>query len=153
FAICDRQSSISVSEALERFQREARCGVFDTGGYACRYFVWGQGPPLVFVHGLCDDARSLVQPIRLPSQYFRCVAYEPATGREGARLGRYRHADYVEDLFRLLAHLRLEQTDLYGSSFGSTIVLKALRQAPERFPRAVLQGGFARRPLEPAEVV
>jgi pimeloyl-ACP methyl ester carboxylesterase len=34
-----------------------------------------------------------------------------------------------------------------GSSFGSTITLRALAKHPERFRKAVLQGGFARRPL------
>src|SRR5205823_943978 len=70
---------------------------------------------------------------------------------DGARLPRYRHADLVADLFALLDHLGLRQSYLLGSSFGSTVALAALRTRPDRVPRAVLQGGFACRPLSLAE--
>lgn len=148
------ESSLTVAGAMERFDAEAEAGVCDTGRYLCRYVVWGEGPPLVFVHGLCDAARSFVMPMAALSRSFRCIAYDLPTGRDdGARIARYRHADYVDDLFHLLDHLGLEQTDLYGSSFGSTIVLQALYDAPERFGHAVIQGGFARRRLAPAEAL
>ncbi len=143
----------ALGEALARHQSEARPGVCDTGRYRCPYYVWGDGPPLVFIPGLCDDSLSFVQTAALLSRHFRCVAYDLPTGLgDGARLGSYRHADYVADLLALLDHLGLERAYLFGSSFGSTIALAALHRRPERLPRAVLQGGFARRPLAPAEV-
>jgi pimeloyl-ACP methyl ester carboxylesterase len=37
--------------------------------------------------------------------------------------------------------------NLLGSSYGSTIALRALGTYPKRFLRCILQGGFARRPL------
>jgi pimeloyl-ACP methyl ester carboxylesterase len=57
------------------------------------------------------------------------------------------------DLFALLDHLGVRQSYLLGSSFGSTVALAALRERPERFPRAILQGGFAQRPLALAELL
>ena len=147
------ESPLTPSKALERYRREARQGICDTGRYRCPYYVWGEGPPLVFIHGLCDDSLSFVMPIALLSAHFRCVAYNLPSGRgDGAHLGTYRHTDLVADLFALLDHLQLERTDLFASSFGSTIALAALHQHPERLPRAVLQGGFARRPLAWAEI-
>src|SRR5262249_9513601 len=84
---------------------------------------------------------------------FRCVVYDLPTGRcDGANLGRYRHADLVADFFALLDHLGQRQAYVSGFSFGSTIALAALRANPGRLPRAVLQSGFARRRLAPAEV-
>jgi pimeloyl-ACP methyl ester carboxylesterase len=56
-------------------------------------------------------------------------------------------------LFALLDHLDLDRTYVVGSSFGATIVLRAAAERPERFARAVLQGAFARRPVNPQEVV
>jgi pimeloyl-ACP methyl ester carboxylesterase len=83
---------------------------------------------------------------------FRCIAYDLPNGHnDGARLGRYRHAHLVDDLRALLDHLDLQQAFILGSSFGSTIALSAMRQMPERFPRGIVQGGFARRPLSLAE--
>jgi len=145
---------LTVHETLDDFFRNSERGVCDTGRYRCRYFSWGRGPALVFVHGICDEAISFVLPIARLKEHFRCIAYDLPTGLgDGARLGRYRHADYVADLLALLDHLHLRQAYIFGSSFGSTITLGALGLAPERFPRAILQGGFARRPLAKAELM
>jgi pimeloyl-ACP methyl ester carboxylesterase len=137
---------VSLHEALCHFEREAVHGVCDTGRHRCAYYSWGEGPPLVFVHGLGDNNRSFVQPIFLLKHRFRCIAYNLPAGQRGT------HAGLVADLFALLDHLGLKRSYLYGSSFGSTVVLAALREAPQRLPRAILQGGFAHRPLTRAEV-
>jgi pimeloyl-ACP methyl ester carboxylesterase len=145
---------ILLEPAIERFRREAAWGIFDTGRYRCGFSVWGEGPPLVFVPGLCDDPWSYLLPMARLREKFCCVAYHmPAGNGDGARLVHYRHAHLVDDLLALLDHLKMEQTYLLGSSFGSTVALVALHRQPERFPRAILQGGFARRPLAWAEVM
>jgi 3-oxoadipate enol-lactonase len=145
---------MSMAEALRRFEREATHGVCNTGRYRCPYFIWGQGPPLIFTHGLGDTKRSFLPPIALLSAQFRCIAYDLPTGRgDRARWWDYRHADLVNDLFALLDHLDLKQSYVLGSSFGSTIALAAARLQPRRLPRLILQGGFARRPLFPAELL
>jgi pimeloyl-ACP methyl ester carboxylesterase len=150
----DASLAENLNDVLKRFNREATWGVCPTGRYHCRYFVWGDGPPLMFVHGLCDDARSFVLPIAHLSQHFRCIAYDLPMGKaDGARLSSYQHADLVADMNALADHLHLDHSYLLGSSFGSTIVLAAMHEGPERFPSAVLQGGFARRPLARAEIL
>jgi pimeloyl-ACP methyl ester carboxylesterase len=141
------------SQALDQLAREAQRGCCDTGRYRCPYYVWGEGPPLVFIPGLCDDSLSFLLEIALLSRQFECIAYDlPCGAGDCARLARYRHADYVADLFALLDHLQLERAYLFGSSFGSTIALAALHQQPQRLPRAIVQGGFACRRLAWAEV-
>jgi pimeloyl-[acyl-carrier protein] methyl ester esterase len=108
----------------------------------------------LFIHGLCDDARSFVLPIAHLSRHFRCIAYNlPGNPGDGSRLSGYQHADFVADAYALLDHLGLQSCSLFGSSFGSTVVLRALHDRPARFPGAVLQGGFARRPLALPEVL
>jgi pimeloyl-ACP methyl ester carboxylesterase len=143
---------VVLEEALARLGREAVCGTCDTGRYRMPYYTWGSGAPLLFIHGVSDSSRSFVQPIACLAAHFRCIAYDLPDGRgDGARLRRYRHDDLVEDVWALLDHLGVRQSYVLGSSFGSTIALKALRARPERLPRAVLQGGLARRPLTRAE--
>jgi aminoacrylate hydrolase len=147
-------SSPGLEEIHQRFDKEAVRGVCDTGHYRCPYYVWGTGPPLVFIPGISDDALSFLLPIALLSRHFRCVAYDLPTGQgDGARLAIYQHADCVADLFALLDHVNAPQSYLFGASFGSTIALAALHARPQRLPRAVLQGGFARRRLAPAETL
>ncbi len=142
----------SLAEVLERFEKEARQGICDTGRYRCNYFSWGEGPPLVFVHGLADSSRSFLFVSALLSRFFRCIAYDlPMGGRDGARLARYQNQDLCADLWALLDHLQLKQSYLFGSSFGSTIALMALHARPERIPRAILQAGLAHKPLRGLE--
>jgi pimeloyl-ACP methyl ester carboxylesterase len=151
-ASCQNGSHFCLHDALSRFEAEAVHGTLDTGRYRCRYFVWGSGPPLVLVHGLGDLARGFVPVISLLSQRFRCLAYDLPSGHgDAAKLERYVHNDLVTDFFCLLDHVEMPRAYALGSSFGSTVTLAAMRQRPERIPRAVLAGGFARRPLAPTE--
>jgi pimeloyl-ACP methyl ester carboxylesterase len=141
-----------LEEALERFGREAVRGTCDTGRYRMPFYSWGEGPPLVFVHGVSDSSRAFLLPIARLSAHFRCIAYDlPAGKADGARLPGYTHADLVRDLWALLDHLDLRQSYVFGSSFGSTVALAALHEQPQRLPRAVLQGGLAHRGLRPRE--
>ncbi|MFO0880892.1 MAG: alpha/beta hydrolase [Gemmataceae bacterium] len=152
---CPRKAvslEIRLEEALARFDREASHGVCPTPRYQMPYYSWGNGPPLVFIHGVSDISRSFLMVISRLSAHFRCIAYNlPLGNGDGARLHRYQHEDLVDDLARLLDHLQLSRTYLLGSSFGSTIALRALRRWPDRIPRGILQGGLARRPLRLVE--
>jgi pimeloyl-ACP methyl ester carboxylesterase len=150
---CHAEPAPSLAEIRRRFEQEATRGVCDTGRYRVGYFSWGHGPALVMIHGLADSTDSWFFLAERLSCRFRCIAYNlPAGGDDGARLRSYTHTDLADDVRTLLDHLGIQQTYLLGSSFGATIALAALRAFPERFPRAVLQGGFACRPLALAEV-
>ena len=109
---------------LKHWRAEARCGEFLTPRYRCRYFVWGNGPPLVFIHGLCDRAVSFVPMMHALRDRFQCVGYELPDGvDDGARIERIRFDNLVADLFALLDQLRIRQAYTFRSSFGSTIAL------------------------------
>ncbi len=143
---------IDLHDALRRFETEAVRGVCDTGRYRMPYFVWGEGSPLVFIHGVMDSRHAWIMAASRLSAHFRCIAYDlPAGCGDGARLGRINHSDLVEDLWGLLDHLKISRSYVLGSSFGATIALTAMHQRPERLPRGVLQGGLALRPLRRAE--
>jgi pimeloyl-ACP methyl ester carboxylesterase len=151
---CPDSTPIDLKVSLARFEREAVFGRCDTGRYRCPYYIWGEGPPLLFIHGLCDDARSFLLPIARLSRNFRCIAYDLPAGRgDGACLADYQHANLVADVHTLLDHLGVNRCDVFASSFGSTIALAAMHHRPERFAHGILQGGFAHRPLARAEVL
>jgi pimeloyl-ACP methyl ester carboxylesterase len=146
-------ASITLAEARERFAREAVRGTCDTGRYRMPYYAWGEGPPLLFIHGVSDSSHSFLQPVSRLSAHFRCLAYDLPGGRgDGAALRRYTHDALVDDVRALLDHLGVRQSYVLASSFGATVALKAMRDRPERLPRAVLQGGLAYRPLRRAEL-
>jgi pimeloyl-ACP methyl ester carboxylesterase len=135
-------------DALRRYGTEARHDSFHTGRYRCRYVLWGQGPPLVFVHGLTDRAASFSRVMARLADRFTCVGFELADGQgDEAAVGTIRHRHHAEDTIRLLDHLGYGHTDLLGSSYGSTVAIRVLGTYPDRVRRGILQGGFARRPL------
>jgi pimeloyl-ACP methyl ester carboxylesterase len=151
---CPAAAPLTLAAALRRLDQEASQGVCDTGRYRCPYFAWGQGPPLIFVPGVAASGRSFVLLIAQLAAHFRCIAYDLPMGQgDRARLGRTKHADLVADLFALIDHLGIAHAYIFGSSFGATIALAALHARPGQLPRAVLQGGFAWRPLARAELV
>ena len=142
-----------VHECLQRWRRETQAGVIDTGRYRCRHVAWGQGPPLVIIPGTSGDALAFVMLMARLQSSFRCISYHFPNGVEdGARLMSCTHDDLVADLFALLDHLKIVQCTLLGVSFGSTLALAALNRQPERFSRAILQGGFSHRPLATGRV-
>jgi pimeloyl-ACP methyl ester carboxylesterase len=141
-----------LATALAAWDRESSRGILDTGRYRMPYFAWGCGPAVVFVHGLADRSRAFVPVMAALRREFTCIGYDlPDGGADGARLGAYRHGQIVDDLFALLDHLGVRHAHLYGSSFGSTIVLAALHARPDRTTRGILQGGFAQRSLSQRE--
>ncbi|HTU89532.1 MAG TPA: alpha/beta hydrolase [Gemmataceae bacterium] len=148
----EQVAPIDFAEARARFEREAVHGVCNTGRYRMPYYTWGNGPALLFVHGLSDSCRSFVQPISRLSAHFRCIGYDLPNGDgDGARLRSHTHDHLVADVWALLDQLSLRQSYILGSSFGATIALKAMHDRPERLPRGIVQGGLVYRPLRRAE--
>jgi len=142
-------TAADLTRSLARYDSEAVPGSVHTGRYLLRYVSWGSGPTIAIVHGLCDTSRSFAMLMEgLVDSGFRVVGYELANGKDDdALLGKYQHTDFAHDLIALLDHLDLPAVNIMGSSFGSTVTQLALAMYPDRFRRAVLQGGFARRSL------
>src|SRR5687767_9712367 len=87
-------AALTLDEVFRRFEREAVRGTCDTGRYRCHYYAWGEGPPLLFLHGLGDTAAAYLPVIARLACGFRCVAYDLPCGRgDGARLRDYAHGE------------------------------------------------------------
>ncbi|MCS6852818.1 MAG: alpha/beta hydrolase [Gemmataceae bacterium] len=143
-----QRSSLDPWQAVARRQREAMTGDFHNGTYRCRYWVWGDGPPLVCVPSLTGDAACFTLVQACLSSQFRCISYDLPDGvTDGADLRTLSHADLVDHVFRLLDHLGISRSYIFGASFGSTIALAAMHARPACLPRGILQAGFAYRPL------
>lgn len=139
--------------AIDEYNARAEVGVWKGPRYAIRYRALGNGPPLILCPGLASSLDGYALTLNLLASRFKTVLYQyPGEDRgDGARLRAIRHEDFADDLFGLIDHLRLGRVFLFGMSFGSTVVLRALAREPRRFPKAALQGAFARRRFTPAE--
>ncbi len=141
-----------LDRARSAFHASATHNSFNTGRYLLRYYTWGCGPPIVFIHGMADAAQAFIMVECELINRFTCVGYELPDGTtDGSHLNRYKPKDYVADLVALIDHLALGPAKVVGSSFGSTITLAAIAAEPSRFTHAVLQNGFAYRPLNAAQ--
>lgn len=149
-------TAADLADGLAQFAL-ARQGVAATPGYRAAYADLGEvgAPAVVLVHGLSDQAKSFAMvAARLVGERFRVVAVELADGKgDGAKLGGYRHSQHSRDLVALFDHLRLDRPHVFASSYGSTVALRLMMDSPNRVAKCVLQGGFARRPLNRAEVL
>jgi pimeloyl-ACP methyl ester carboxylesterase len=147
------QPPANVVTEVSRYDRVAQVGEWSGPRYRMTYRVLGDGPPLVWLPGIAATYRVYSMVLNRLAERFLTIQYEYPGDCEGdgARLGQISHDDLVDDLFGLIDHLRLGRLFLAGISFGSTIALKALVREPRRFPRAVVQGAFARRRFTTAE--
>ncbi len=145
-----------VEAAESALDAGARFGTLATPRYHLRHLDWGDAvaPAVLFVHGLSDQMRSFAMVMaRLVPLGFRCVGLELADGAgDGARLGGYKHSDHAADIVCLLDHLGISRAHLFAASYGSAVGLRLALDSPERVGKIVLQGGFARRPLNVYEV-
>ncbi|CAN5884093.1 alpha/beta fold hydrolase [soil metagenome] len=135
------------------YDRNAEVGHWQGPGYRMTYRVLGQGPPLILVPGIASTYRGYAILLNHLAGRFRTILFDYPGEHpdDGARLRRISHDDLVDDVFGLIEHLRVGRVFPVGLSFGSTIVLKLLHREPRRFPKAAVQGGFARRRFAPAE--
>lgn len=141
-----------VRAEVARYDQAAEVATWNGPRYRMTYRMLGQGPPLIWVPGIATTYRSYAMVLNLLAERFRTIQYAyPGDAPDGARLGRIDHDDLADDLFGLIDHLGLGRVFVAGLSFGSTVALKALAREPRRFPRAVLQGGFAHRRFTFAE--
>lgn len=138
---------------VDAYDARAEVGLWQGPRHRMTYRVLGQGPPLILIPGIAATYRGYALTLNRLAERFRTVVFDyPGEHRDdGARLGRITHDHLVDDVFGLIDHLRIGRVFLVGLSFGSTITLRALHREPRRFPKAVVQGAFARRRFTRAE--
>jgi pimeloyl-ACP methyl ester carboxylesterase len=142
-----------VRAEVARYDAEAEVGRWDGPRYRMTYRILGHGPPLFLIPGIASTYRTYAHLLNRLTAHFRTIVYDYPGEHpgDGARLSQITHDNLVDDLFGLIDRLNVGRAFLVGISFGSTIALKALHREPRRFPRAVLQGGFAHRTFTMAE--
>jgi pimeloyl-ACP methyl ester carboxylesterase len=142
-----------VRAAVAAYDRRAEVNVWEGPRYRMTWRSLGQGPPLILVPGIGATYRVYALLLNRLAERFRTVVYDYPGDHpdDGADLARITHEDLAADLLGLIDHLGPGRAVLHGPSFGSTVVLRALHRAPDRFAAAAIQGAFAYRPFRLAE--
>ena len=110
-----------------------------------------QGKPVVFVHGgpgggAGEDYRRFFDPAA-----YRIVLFDQrgcGRSRPYASLEDNTTWDLVADIEKIRAHLSIEQWQVFGGSWGSTLALSYAQSYPERVTELVLRGIFMLRRKE-----
>lgn len=105
-------------------------------GYRMHYEVYGQGSPLVMIHGGLgggEGSSSLVEHhASALSGRFQLIVYDRrAAGKSETPADGYSMENYAQDLYALLGHLGVEQAHILGSSAGGPIALRFALDHPE----------------------
>jgi pimeloyl-ACP methyl ester carboxylesterase len=124
---------------------EAGLQSFDSNGCKIHYTVEGKGEPVVLIHGLDSSADinwRLPGTIKMLAESYQVIA--PDLRGHGHSGKPEKESDYglemVEDITRLLDHLKIERAHIVGYSLGGMIAVKFAVLHPRRVKSVVLGG-------------
>lgn len=115
---------------------------FTAGDVTLRYRDAGSGDPVILIHGYGVTLESMAGIAKALPEY-RLVAFDVrGFGRsskfaEAARFGQH----MVDDVVRLMDHLRIQRPHLIGGSMGALIAANVAARYPDRVTTAALLAG------------
>jgi 3-oxoadipate enol-lactonase len=115
----------------------------DIDGNTLHYVSYGEGPPIVFVHGLGGSSNVWHGVMQAMKQHHHCIAPDlRGHGRSQGR-GRFSIEGWSKDLLKLIRHLELPAVTLVGHSMGTLIAQHLAESSPESVDQLVLVGGIS----------
>jgi pimeloyl-ACP methyl ester carboxylesterase len=100
------------------------------------YDVFGEGEPIVFIHGFGLDSRVWKPQVQFLSKEYKVITYDlRGFGNSSIPDNKYSH---VDDLKKLLDHLNVESANLVGHSFGSAISIDFALKYPKLVEKLIL---------------
>jgi pimeloyl-ACP methyl ester carboxylesterase len=126
---------------------------FDSNGVKIHYVVKGQGEPVLLIHGFAANIQfQWVLPgiLNALAKDYQVIALDcRGHGLSGKPHDPNMYGmEVVEDVLRLLDHLKIQKAHVVGYSMGAFIALKLITVHPERFLSATLGGGGWAKKLE-----
>ena len=124
-----------------------------TSGYAAingltmYYEIYGQGKPLVLIHGGGSTIQTTYgNIIPLLSKDRKIIAMDlQAHGRTGDRPGNLSSKQDADDVAELLLHLKVTNADFLGYSNGGHTLIEILLRHPAIVQKAILASSFYKR--------
>lgn len=139
-------------EDVKRYLNLATLDQFKSSKGKINYFSWGQGPTIVFIHGLADSKDAFVSISNILSSKFRCIGLDIPKVVLGSSTKDQTLLDaYTEFIKDFIVEKVKSPVVLFGSSFGSTLSINLASKTPKSVLGLILQGGFVYRPLNVVE--
>jgi pimeloyl-ACP methyl ester carboxylesterase len=118
---------------------------FDANGFKIAYAVQGKGEPVILIHGWLSSAFvnwDLPGTTRLLAKDFRVITIDlPGHGLSDKPTKEEAYGlELVEDVIRLMDHLKIKKAHIVGYSMGGIVTAKLLAKHPERALSGTLGG-------------
>lgn len=112
-----------------------------TGDVEIYYETYGEGPPLVLLHGFFRSTQVWEPFVPALAEHFTVIAADlRGHGRSTNPTGGFTHSASARDIFALVDHLGIERFQAMGISSGGMTLLHMATQQPERIEAMVLIG-------------
>lgn len=122
---------------------EGRQVFAEIDGNALHYDSYGEGPPIVFVHGL-GGSLNVWHGVRSPMlRHHHTVALDLRGHGRSQGKGKFSIEAWSKDVQRLIRHLELPAVTLVGHSLGTLVVQHVAQHAPDLVDQLVLVGGIS----------
>ncbi len=117
----------------------------NTNGVKLYFEVYGEGKPLVFIHGIGISSKVWSFQREILSKDFRMIVYDLRGSGKSEKTPQEIHtADMMsEDLKGLVDFLRLDRISLVAISLGAAVAMKFAIKYPEKVDCLILTGAFA----------
>jgi 3-oxoadipate enol-lactonase len=113
-------------------------------GLDIHHEVQGEGPPIVFVHGLGATSNVWHAQRTALSKYYRVITYDRSgSGRSQRPRESYSIDAWTEELAGLLDYLAIPSAVVVGHSLGSMVAQRFAGKYPGRTKALILAGGEA----------
>src|SRR6516164_9485185 len=107
------------------------------------YESQGEGPPIVFVHGLGGTSNVWHAQRATLSRYFRVVTVDlSGSGRSDKSKRQYSIETWADEIAGLIDQLKLDAAVIVGHSMGTVIVQKFAAKYPQKTKAIILAGAL-----------
>lgn len=121
--------------------------VADLGNVSIHYREYGAGPPVLGIMGFALDQRFWATQVPTISARHRFITFDNRGVGRSSRSAVSTIDEMADDAFRLLDHLGIDETIVFGVSMGGAIAQRLTLDHPERVRALILAVTFAR-PIE-----
>ncbi|QBP42136.1 alpha/beta fold hydrolase [Paenisporosarcina antarctica] len=112
--------------------------VFESNGVSLVYEEFGEGEPLLLLHGLTGNRHMFDEDVNVFRKYFRTIVLDARGHGDSDKPVAYTLDDHIADVLRLLDHLEIDASYLIGVSMGSYIAQGVAIASPERVKQMIL---------------
>jgi pimeloyl-ACP methyl ester carboxylesterase/putative sterol carrier protein len=134
-----RMQSLFVPSERSRTPQDLEHTTIHAGGIDLSTYVFGQGPPVVLLHGLAATKLSYLPLLPALAERYRVIVPDlPGHGESGKPRARYTPAYFTKIIHALFDELGIEDAAVIGNSMGGRIALEVVARHPHRVNSLIL---------------